>query len=65
LIIIDSKAGDEPVNETRKPPSWLLDSITPVNIPSPAYWAERPLLRMPVQAISLFVVFRQTLLQAL
>jgi hypothetical protein len=35
-MIIDSRAGEEPVNETKNPPSWLFDSITPVNIPSPA-----------------------------
>tara|TARA_B100001564_G_C20446463_1_gene581344 strand:+ start:442 stop:762 length:321 start_codon:yes stop_codon:yes gene_type:complete len=30
--IIEPRAGDEPVKEASKPPSWLMESIVPLNI---------------------------------
>jgi len=32
LIIIESRAGDEPLNVTKNPPSWLIASIVPTNM---------------------------------
>jgi hypothetical protein len=43
-VIIDSSAGDEPVNLTSNPPSWLNDSIVPVNMVFPKHNAEALLL---------------------
>jgi len=50
-MMIDSRAGEEPLNETRKPPSWLCDSMTPENIPSPILRANLPFLRLPVELL--------------